>query len=325
MEAHGRDQAPLHWTRADLEARDTWRMAFPAPLVSAAQRRYASLPDPAEGFATLPALVELASAIRDNLLHGDGLVWLQSGGRLAHLAEPVQRALFEAIGRAMGRPINTYGTLYEVTDRGGEYRRQSIPVSQTRAATGFHTDSSQRETLPDLVGLHCLEASPSGGESLVCCGPMVHDRLAARDAPSCRQLYRPYIRDLVTPGSPDDRSSLLANRIPVFAPSKGPGGVDVRYMRYWIERGHEKARSPLTVSDVAAFDALDDLLTDPELVVPLRLAPGDALWLNNRTVLHNRTAYRDDPQRPRRLLRMWVDCTTVNDRHPCLATDSGQP
>ncbi|MEO0973258.1 MAG: TauD/TfdA family dioxygenase [Pseudomonadota bacterium] len=309
IEALSRGPNRLRWTRADLEARHSWRMTLPDALLDAASRRLQCPSALASEFARLGALRELASTLRENLLGGDGVVWLQSGGRLGHLAEPVQRALFEAIGRAMGHPIDTYGTVYEVTDRGGAYQRQSIPVSQTCAATGFHTDSSQRETLPDLVGLYCLEASRTGGDSLVCSGLLAHDRLATHDESLCRRLYRSYLRDVVTPGSRDDRPSLLANRIPVFATHEGPGGLVVRYMRYWIERGHEKAQSPLAARDIAAFDALDKLLNDSELVVPLRLAPGDALWLNNRTVLHNRTEYRDDPARTRRLLRMWVDCS----------------
>ena len=306
--AASREHGAPRWTRSDLEARDTWRMELPQALAAAAERNGEGK-NAVNKIAKLRATRHLAKTLRNHLLYGDGVVWLRSSDHLAPVGEPGQRALFEALGRAMGRPIDTYGTLYEVTDRGGEYRREAIPVSQTRAATGFHTDSSGLETLPDLVGLHCLQASPAGGESLISCGLVAHDRLAARNTTLCDRLYRTFVRDLVTPGATRDKPSLLANRFPVFAPSASPGGLDVRYMRYWMERGHEKAGERLTAEDLAAFDAFDEALCDPTLVVSLHLAPGDALWVNNRTVLHNRTGYVDDPERPRRLLRMWVDAS----------------
>jgi alpha-ketoglutarate-dependent taurine dioxygenase len=35
-------------------------------------------------------------------------------------------------------------------------------------------------------------------------------------------------------------------------------------------------------------------------------SPGDIQWLANRTILHSRTAYDDDPARRRHLLRLWL-------------------
>jgi alpha-ketoglutarate-dependent taurine dioxygenase len=34
---------------------------------------------------------------------------------------------------------------------------------------------------------------------------------------------------------------------------------------------------------------------------------GDMQFLDNRVILHSRTAYEDDPAHPRDLLRIWVD------------------
>ena len=306
------DRSGLRWNRTELESRGTWRVDIPAEVVAEVGR---CLVNDSEMSADverirreLPELTALATSARANLQRGDGVVWLRAHGRFDSVAEPVQRGFFEAFGRAMGQPITTYGTLYEVKDRGREYRQEAIPISQTRAATGFHTDSSNLGTLPDLVGLFCLEPSSHGGDSLVTSGLRAHDRLAAGQQGLWRRLFHPFVRDLVTPGAPDDRASLLANRIPVFAEVDRPGGVDVRYMRYWIERGQEKVGEPLSEGDLAAMNALDRELADPDHVVRFALARGDSLWVNNRAILHNRTDYRDEPGHMRRLLRMWVGC-----------------
>ena len=53
-------------------------------------------------------------------------------------------------------------------------------------------------------------------------------------------------------------------------------------------------------------DALEEALERPEHHVTLRLERGDALWVHNGATAHDRMAFLDDPQRPRRLMRAWV-------------------
>lgn len=53
------------------------------------------------------------------------------------------------------------------------------------------------------------------------------------------------------------------------------------------------------------FDALAD---DPEVHSVMRLQPDDMQFVCNHTTLHDRTAFadRDDPERSRHLLRLWL-------------------
>jgi hypothetical protein len=92
-----------------------------------------------------------------------GRVWIRG---LGTLEERTLRGLFLQFGRAIGSVDTTYGELYDVTDSGGSYRERAIPVSQTRAATAIHTDSSRLETHPRWVGLACVRQAPEGGGSL---------------------------------------------------------------------------------------------------------------------------------------------------------------
>ena len=151
-------------------------------------------------------------------------------------------------------------------DRGGDYTKTAIPVSQTRAATGLHTDSSALDVLPDLVGLICIRPAKSGGSSRIACALRAHRRLGEEDPGSLAMLEQPHLRDIVTPGA--DRSQRMRNQFPVFGDQSGRG-VTCRYMRFWIERG-------------------------------------EMLWVDNCTTLHDRTEYVDDAEAPRLLLRQWV-------------------
>jgi alpha-ketoglutarate-dependent taurine dioxygenase len=81
-----------------------------------------------------------------------------------------------------------------------------------------------------------------------------------------------------------------------------------RYLRYWIEVGHEKAGVPLTADQVAAMDTLDRVAAEPALRAEFSLRPGEMLFVNNRWILHNRTAFEDfaEPDRKRHYVRLWL-------------------
>ena len=86
----------------------------------------------------------------------------------------------------------------------------------------------------------------------------------------------------------------------------------VRYLRYWIEAGHEKVGQPLTPSQRTALDVLDECLRLPHLRVEFDLKPGQMYFINNRWILHNRTAFEDYPEMERRrhLVRLWLQRTS---------------
>jgi len=82
----------------------------------------------------------------------------------------------------------------------------------------------------------------------------------------------------------------------------------LRYLRYWIEVGHEKVGQPLTGKQRSALDTLDEALKRPELQVNFSLEPGQMYFINNRWILHNRTAFVDYPEleERRHLVRLWL-------------------
>lgn len=250
-------------------------------------------------------LEQLAAQIHRELWHGSGVVWLQ-GIPTSQFTTMQLKLFYLAIGSAMGQCMDNYGRLYDVRDHGGSYKTQRIPVSQTRSATGFHTDSSARDCMPDLVALLCIQPAPVGGESLVVSGAAAHEQLRSDDPGALTTLYREFVRDIVTPGSGKTLEALIHNRFPVFSQGLYGPGLSFRYMRYWIEKGHEEADIGLANADMAALDTLDQLLESPPAAARFKLQAGDQLWVNNHIVAHNRTAYEEDTTRPRHFVRMWI-------------------
>ncbi|MFD1047937.1 TauD/TfdA family dioxygenase, partial [Kibdelosporangium lantanae] len=108
----------------------------------------------------------------------------------------------------------------------------------------------------------------------------------------------------------------LFNRVDYVRPDEAPfvssavldlDGPTVLYNRARIHRGHQIAGQPLTAEDRAALDALDEVLESPETPRTDLLVPaGTTLFFNNHRLLHNRTAYQEDPEARRLLYRVWI-------------------
>jgi alpha-ketoglutarate-dependent taurine dioxygenase len=250
------------------------------------------------------AAAEDVRAVRSALEDGRGFVTVTAGAR-GRYAPPALAAVYWLFGSCLGRPVeqNVQGTLlYDVTDTGQDVR-PGARFSVTSSESSFHTDGSFMEVVTGYVGLLCLTGAKAGGLSQIVSSYAVREELLAREPAAWAELTRPFHVD--RRGGVRDGEAPTA-RYPVFGETAR--GLLVRYLRYWIEVGHDKAAAPLTPAQVAALDALDRAAADPRLRAEFAMRPGDMLFVNNRWVLHNRTAFEDhpEPDRRRHLLRLWL-------------------
>lgn len=313
------DLAPRCWDAARLLRRSSWHFTVDDDV----QRDAAALVD----WSRMPAVVNdpiaalradsvptphvdrLAAAVRREVRRGSGVALVK-----AHfMNEDEFRLAYMKIGLAIGTPIETYGRLYEVRDTGASYRETAAPVSQTRESTGMHTDSSGRDVLPAIVGLACVRSAPRGGASRLVSAAQVHESLRKKHPRLLARLYGDFVRDVVTPGADRSPARVAQNRFPVFS---YPGRLRLRYMRYWIERGHERVGEPLDAEARDAFDALDAELSAPEHALSFRMSSREMLFVDNTLVAHDRDAYEDDPASPRLMLRLWLAARELEDVFP---------
>lgn len=299
---------PLAWTAASIQQSQAWVFAAPPEAesdVRALEAWAATEADPCAalqpGSVRTPALDLLAAAVGRELDFGSGLGWIRG---FSGLSELTLRLVYLKLGLALGPTIDTYGRLYDVKDTGVSYKDKPVPVSQTKESTGMHTDSSGKHVRPGVIGLACVRQAPKGGGSRIVSAAQAHEVLRAKHPQLLERLYGTFVRDVVTPGSDRDLSHVAANRFPVFSYE---GRMAMRYMRYWIEKGHARVGEPLAPHDLEAFDALDEALEDAAHVLAFRMAPGDLLFIDNTTTAHDRDAYEDDPASPRLMLRLWLD------------------
>lgn len=220
-------------------------------------------------------------------------------------------AMYWLIGQLLGQPIeqNIEGTLlYDVRDTGRDLA-VGARFSVTNYESSFHTDNSFGDAILDYVGLLCVQPAKQGGLSQNVSGYTAHNVLLREHPEALETLYRELHVD--RRGGFREGESPTVPR-PVFA--RHDSGLLIRYLRYWIEVGHEKVGQPLTTAQRQALDAFDGVLQRPELRAEFELKPGQIYFINNRWILHNRTAFTDypEPERRRHLVRLWL--RTLDER-----------
>jgi alpha-ketoglutarate-dependent taurine dioxygenase len=297
------------WRAATIDPSASWYYPLSATCLEALERRVRT--PRADGTtslvlddATRAACADSLAPVRDALESGRGFAILD---RL-----PMERctdaqavALYWLIGQGLGRPFaqNVQGTLlYDVRDTGQDVR-YGARFSVTSAESSFHTDNSFGDEVLDYVGLLCLRTARSGGVNQVVSAWAVWEELAAHHPDVLAVLARPFHVDRRGGVRPGQGPTAL---VPVLQ-RHGPE-VLVRYLRYWVQAGHEKAGQPLTAEQVRALDVLDGLLQRRDLIVEFAVQPGQIFLMNNRWLLHNRTAFEDhaEPEKKRHLVRLWL-------------------
>jgi alpha-ketoglutarate-dependent taurine dioxygenase len=294
------------WRRDDL-APGSWSEPTPDSLLDALDELIHTPPEELTS-ARLPEAVRglARSALRpaaEALEQGPGFVILEPPSR--DLGDRQRTLLYWLIGQALGTPVvqNVQGTLlYDVRDTGQDVR-YGARFSVTSAESSFHTDASFFDDLVDYVGLLCLRPARAGGLSQLVDGRAAYGELSRRRPEALAILSQPFHVDRRGGARPGEAPTA---RFPILS---GDGDrLTYRYLRYWIEAGQEKAGAPLSAEQTAALDALDEVLSSPELRVEFFMRRGETLFVNNRRLLHNRTAFDDfdEPERRRHLVRLWL-------------------
>jgi alpha-ketoglutarate-dependent taurine dioxygenase len=315
---------PAAWHGPETASRRHWILHLTAAQIaeleaamSAAMRRGLNIARLAPGDFALPTLGAVLKQILHELLHGRGFVLIR-GLPLDRYSSIEAATIFMGIGAHLGRARsqNAKGhVLGHVFDLGLSSTDPDVRIYQTHERQTFHTDSC------DVVGLLCLRAAKTGGDSLLVSALTIYNELYA----NCPDL----LERLFVPMAHDRRGEVPAGAapffmIPVF--SWHANCLTVFYQRQYFDSAQRFADAPrLTPADVAALDRFDALANDPRLNMTMRLAPGDMQFVHNHNLLHDRTAFEDwsDPERRRHLLRLWLACPGARELPPAFAARYG--
>jgi hypothetical protein len=261
-------------------------------------------------------VVELTSAEREGLRNG------QLPARLPEWRARLQHGLgfvlvrgvpldnpektFRLLGSALGNevPQNGNGDLVcHIKDVGGDPTDPDVRLYTTSAEQEFHTDGA------DLIGLLCLSKAASGGLSSLASSLTVLQEVQRRRPDLVGLLFEDWHWYLH-----GQQPSELA---PTFAlPIARWDGDQLAtfFIGWWIRRAQGVPGVPaLTPRQAELLTVYEQVANEPGIAVTMDLEPGDMQWLKNSATLHKRTAYVDDPARPRHLLRLWLAARDFGD------------
>lgn len=214
-------------------------------------------------------------------------------------------AVYWLLGQFLATPVATKwdGTmLYHVTDTGRRFG-YGVRGSATNVELAFHTDNAFGQTLPDYVGLLCINPAEHGGTSRFCSLYSVHNRLLAQQPTLLRRLYEPAYYDRQAEHERDASSVMVAR---MFRHVEGK--LYARLVPGLIRRGYDMVGEPMDAELAEALDRLAEITADPGLSVEFTLERGQLQFVNNLECAHFRSAFSDssDPGRRRRhLVRVW--------------------
>jgi len=295
-----RIDGPTAWKASDFKNNASWHKSISetaiAELKSAVndiKDRGLSLPNFTKDDFPLPTLSTELASYSSELETGCGFILLKGIPVDTYPEQSELDTLLYGIGLHMGEPVrqNPEGDLIGKVINTADLTDRKTRVYETNAYLPYHSDPS------DLVGLLCVRPAKTGGISSLISSTSLYNEMLEWHREYLSVLYRPMIFPHV-----GEKPCLS----PIY--SYHQGQLSCRYMRQYLELGHDTMGFPLSSVEIEAFDRLDDIMQKKEMRIDMMMQPGDLQLVNNYTVLHSRTSFEDyeDLQLRRKKLRLWL-------------------
>jgi hypothetical protein len=249
----------------------------------------------------LPRLGRWLAGLPDRIRRGRGFVLLRGLPRERYSADEMARIYF-GLGVHIGVPgPQSYqgellGNVIDVSDIEVDPRGYHKGGRQN-----FHSDSS------DIVALMCLRAAKSGGASRIVSAVALHDELVMRRPDLAALLYRGY-RYRRTALDARHGAGVALSEKPVAVFSRASGELSCYYLQSYARAAEAAGDVTLTALESEALDEMQRLAASEAFYLDMSIEEGDIQFLDNRLILHGRTAYEDHPEleRRRHMLRLWL-------------------
>ncbi|WP_034303767.1 TauD/TfdA family dioxygenase [Herbaspirillum sp. RV1423] len=258
------------------------------------------------------SLSKKLQGISDELENGRGFLLLR-GLPVHRYSDEEISILYYGIGLHMGLPVsqNPKGEMIGVVTNVGDLNNKNTRVYETNAYLPYHTD------LSDVVGLLGVRKAKSGGLSSLVSAAAVYNEILEKYPHYLGLFYRPmYFAHL---------GEELPSLSPIF--SFHQGKLSCRYLRQYLELGHEIRGVPLSNVEVEALDIFDSIIHDENIRLDMMLEPGDIQFANNYAVMHSRSNFEDfqELELRRRLLRLWLKMPNTRTLAPDFPGRNGIP
>ncbi|MGB0797964.1 MAG: TauD/TfdA family dioxygenase, partial [Planktomarina sp.] len=276
---------PEAWVGADFTSDESWIYQLSreniadidAALINAAKMG-CSFPNIAAIEFALPSMAELFKEIANVLENGRGFVLLR-GLPVDRYSDTEINLVYYAIGLHLGQPVgqNPKGDLLGKVMNVGDPQDKNTRVYETNLFLPYHTDPS------DVVGLLCLRKAKRGGRSSLVSAASIYNEILDKHPEYLGVYYKQFFYAHLGANRPGLTSLFSFHR----------GKLACRYLRQYIELGHEIMEQRLSKVEVEALDIFDNIMHRPEFRIDMMLEPGDLQFANNYAVLHSRNDFED--------------------------------
>ena len=291
---------PSAWAGRDLAQEESWIHHLDDSAISELESALENAKNSALATEDLTAadfpLSRFSVQLRDfaeELENGRGFLLLR-GLPVERYSDEDIRTIYYGIGLHLGSPVrqNPKGDLLGLVMHVGDVNDKQTRVFETNLYLPYHTDPS------DVVGLLCLRKAKTGGMSSLVSSTSVYNEIVRQYPEFLALFYRPLYY------------AHLGKNVPGLSAifSFNEGKLSCRYLRQYIELGHEMMNLPLSRIEVEALDIFDSIMQDENLRLDMMLQPGDLQFANNYMVMHSRTEFEDYEalQMRRKMLRLWL-------------------
>lgn len=309
------------WRGEDIRDRDDWVFQLSAETIATLEQGLEQLA--AKGLEAPnfslddldirnPQIQAEFDAISDELENGYGFAVVRGLDPEKHSEEDMVN-MYYMMGQLMGTPVtqNTKGDLLGLVQNVGDKNDKMTRVYETNEYLPYHGD------LSDVVGLLCIRKAKEGGLSSIVSNVMVYNEILKNHREYLGYYYHPAWFDHM--GEPEPSLT------PIFGYHKGK--LASRYLRAYIELGHERRGVPLSQVQVEALDIFDKITHEPSMRLDMMLQPGEIQFCNNYTVLHSRTSFEDhdEVEKRRKLVRLWLKMPNARELAPDFPGRDGIP
>lgn len=310
---------PAAWKGCDLQDDASWLHHLPDDVIALldaalahVKSRGLTFPDFGNDDFPIGAWSPALQALSEVLENGRGFVVLR-GLPVHRYSEEDINILYYGIGLHMGLPVrqNPRGDLLGVVMNVGDVTKKTTRVYETNLYLPYHCDPS------DVVGLLCVRKARQGGLSSLVSVAAIYNEILAHHPEYLGLYYRMwYFAHLC-----EDQPSLS----PIF--SHHQGKLSCRYLRQYIELGHEIRQLPLSRVEIEALDLFDAIMHRDDLRLSMMLEPGDLQFANNYAVLHSRNEFEDHGvhELNRKMLRLWLKMPNARTLAPEFPGRNGFP
>ena len=253
----------------------------------------------------LPLLNNTILVFREKmLLDGVGL-FIIDGACLKNFSLKEKIAIYTLIAKILGELIVQniqQEKIVEIKDV-GKSMKTGGRYHETKEGGSHHTDSPQWKDVPDYLGLFCVHNAKKGGTNLFLSAYTIHNRILQERKDLLDIFYEKFYFD--KRGEFKDGESPTVFQ-PIFELKNKK--LFFRYLRNYIDAGHDIQNQPLSQPQKDALTYLDNLMRMEDITLKYDLKPGDMVFSDNNWVVHGRTSFEDydDENLKRFMLRTWI-------------------